>query len=94
MIVIEIAYTIEYHAERYESVMVIVPILSPQNITYIRPPSGQSNHKADRDIAHHTSHITSHAPIHPIHPAKEKKKRRQSQSQSHSPAEQGQKTHR
>ena len=70
---IEIAYTIE-HAERYDSLMVIVVIPSPLNITYIRPPGGQSNHKADRDIAHHTSHITSHAPIHPSHPAKRKEK--------------------
>lgn len=48
--------------------MVIVAILSP-----LLPPGGQSNHKADRDVAHHTSHHT-HLSIHPI-PPKEKKKK-------------------
>ena len=86
----QIAYTIEHHAKRYDSVMVIVAIPSPLNTTYIRPPSGQSNHKADRDIAHHTSHHT-HLSIHPIPPKKKKKKKAITVTVSHSPAEQGKK---
>ena len=86
VIVIEIAYTIEYHAERYESVMVIVAILSPLLHTYdLRAGNQITRRIGTLHITHHTSHHT-HLSIHPIPPKENKKEGNHSHSLTAQPS--------